>query len=146
MSESEEEMPCIRTYAAQIRNLMSENIRSEKDLVGLIAVCICAKMGGTLDKWRVSAEAEQAELADFQSKYQSVGMPLTLMTNGAHRPRALLFKALADLFGIPCSLDRGGFKKCWNVVLIRAKEKHVRGDTQTPPFQFFFSAYSQNPN
>ena len=46
-----------------------------------------------------------------------------MMTAGAHRPRAILFKALADAFGIPCSLERGGYRKVWNVVLLRSKKR-----------------------
>ena len=48
-----------------------------------------------------------------------------MIRNGVHEPRALIFKALADIFGIPCSLDRGGYNKCWNTVLLCSKDKHV---------------------
>ena len=111
----------------QIREIIENNgVKSEKDLVRIIANVVCDRLGGVMDKWRVSYEAEELEMANLQSKHASVVVPITMMTAGAHRPRSILFKAMADAFGIPCSLERGGYHKVWNIVLLRSKKAVVR--------------------
>jgi len=96
-------------------------IKSEKELVRAIAVAVSDRMGGILEKWRVSAHAEDMEVADLQLQHQSVVIPISMLTSGGFRTRALLFKAMCDVFGIPCSVERGEYSRMWNVVLLQSK-------------------------
>ncbi|XP_035704969.1 uncharacterized protein LOC118434799 [Folsomia candida] len=96
-------------------------IRSEKELVRSIAVAVSDRMGGILDKWRASAHTEDVEVADLQLKHKSVVIPISMINNGGFRTRALLFKAMCDVFGIPCSVERGEYSRMWNVVLLQSK-------------------------
>jgi len=115
-------------------------------MVRLIAETVCDRMGGVIDKWKVSTmicsvnslekrdgesihdcpfqksiHTEDLEIASLQKKYQSVAIPITMIQNGAYKCRSILFKAMADSFKIPCTLERGDFHKMWNVVSLRIK-------------------------
>jgi hypothetical protein len=100
----------------------TEGTSSEIELLKVIARVVSNRFGGPVDKLKVSYESEELELANLQQQFQSIVVPITMLSAGSHRPRAILFKALADAFGIPCSLDRGGYRKVWNVVLIRSQK------------------------
>lgn len=61
-------------------------------------------------------------------------VPISFLTTGTYRVRALVFKAICDLFGIPCSLETGDYRKTWNVVLLRPDERFV--NIQASQFDF----------
>ncbi|CAG7837737.1 unnamed protein product [Allacma fusca] len=99
-----------------------EGSSSEGEVLKVIARVVSDRLGGPVDKLKVSYESEELELANLETQFTSVVVPITMLSAGSHRPRAILFKALTDAFGIPCSLDRGGYRKVWNVVLIRSQK------------------------
>jgi len=74
---------------------------------------------------QVGAHAEELEVADLQTQHESVVIPITMISHASFRSRAIVFKAICDIFGIPCSLERGEYRKTWNVVLLQSKKLQV---------------------
>ncbi len=76
--------------------------------------------------YQFTANSEDIEVENIQNQYKSLIVPISFLTTGTYRVRALVFKAICDLFGIPCSLETGDYRKTWNVVLLRPDERFVK--------------------
>ncbi|CAL8144376.1 unnamed protein product [Orchesella dallaii] len=120
----QEQQQDLQDVIETIRNQRA-SITSEPSLVRVIAKVVSNRFGGPLDKWRFTASSEDVEIENIQNLYKSIIIPISFLATGAFRTRAVVFKALCDMFGLPCSLETGDYKKAWNVVLLRPDAKFV---------------------
>ena len=70
----------------------------------MLASLVSEQFGGAISKSRVSRCGYEIEIVELKRARASNILPLGLIKKGLYRERALLFKLLADLTGIPATL------------------------------------------
>uniref|UniRef100_T1IY27 Armadillo repeat-containing protein 3 n=1 Tax=Strigamia maritima TaxID=126957 RepID=T1IY27_STRMM len=91
--------------------------------VNALAKLVSDKMGGKFGIDSIHTYSPELEISYLKCKYTSNVLPIGSLTKSLFRSRALLFKAMADHIGIPCSLVRGTLRRVWNEVLLPPKRQ-----------------------
>lgn len=74
--------------------------------VRVLADVVSDTMGGPICKNRLSESGYEMEIVEIKRARNSNIIPVGLIKKGLYRERALLFKLLADIFGVPATLGR----------------------------------------
>ena len=77
--------------------------------VGVLASLVSDQFGGRISKSEVSRCGYEVEIVELKRSRQSNIIPLGHIKKGLYRERALLFKLLADLTGVPATLGNENF-------------------------------------
>jgi hypothetical protein len=90
------------------------------DRVIRLAKLVCERMGGQVEPVRLPDLGYKFKVTEAKLRLNSNVIPIGALKVGGFYHRALLFKAIADRFDIPCSLHRGDYGRAWNVVALRS--------------------------
>nr|XP_057915361.1 armadillo repeat-containing protein 3-like isoform X2 [Doryrhamphus excisus]XP_057915362.1 armadillo repeat-containing protein 3-like isoform X2 [Doryrhamphus excisus] len=93
-------------------------LKDEEEQYAALAWYVSAAMGGPIEREDLDAFAWLQHLAELKLQVKSNVIPIGMIRKGIHCHRALLFKYLADYFGLRCTLVRGEYNRAWNEVLI----------------------------
>jgi len=92
--------------------------------VGVLASLVSDQFGGRISKSEVSSCGYEVEIVELKRSRQSNIIPLGHIKKGLYRERALLFKLLADLTGVPATLEQSDYGRAWNCVILNSRS-HV---------------------
>lgn len=104
-------------YLLEVQEKVSP-IADLKQQVISLAEYVSEKLGGSIDRGQVSNFSYELPISQLKYNLESNVVPIGLITSGIHYHRALLFKALSDRCGIPCSLVRGQYNRAWNEIML----------------------------
>jgi len=103
--------------------------------VRLLAQIVTEQLGGPVSKNRISESGYEMEIVEIKRARSSNIIPLGLIKKGLYRERALLFKLLADITGVPATLEQGDYGRAWNCVIINKRERVI--DLMGDPGAFY---------
>ena len=107
--------------------------------VRTLAKLVAEQLGGPVNLRTVANLGYSTQIARIKADLASHAVPIGRLRRGALRHRAFLFKALADMFGVPCSLERSSDGwRMWNCVNVKGESRMV--DLMMKPGE----AYSMN--
>ncbi|KAI3471857.1 hypothetical protein Pfo_028510 [Paulownia fortunei] len=99
--------PSLKELQNRIHNLSSSCITT-KEIVDQLAKLVCNHMGGAASSGEDGIVTIWKECSDdLKDCLGSVVLPIGSLSVGLCRHRALLFKVLADIIGLPCRIARG---------------------------------------
>ncbi|XP_075512982.1 serine/threonine-protein kinase CTR1-like isoform X1 [Primulina tabacum] len=99
--------PSLRELQNRIHNMSSSSI-TPKEVVDHISKLVCNHMGGATSNGEddlISIWKESSD--DLKDCLGSIVLPIASLSVGLCRHRALLFKVLADIIGLPCRIAKG---------------------------------------
>uniref|UniRef100_A0A8C9N8A5 Armadillo repeat containing 3 n=1 Tax=Serinus canaria TaxID=9135 RepID=A0A8C9N8A5_SERCA len=91
-------------------------LTSTREQVVALAQFVAEKMGGPIEKEELHNFCWELDMSEIEFDLKSNIVPIGTIKRGTFYHRALLFKVIADRFGIGCSLVRGKYNRCWNEV------------------------------
>ena len=74
--------------------------------VRLLAQLVADEMGGKINKNYISQSGYEMEIVEIKRARNSNIVPLGMIKIGLYRERALLFKLLCDMCGVPVTLGK----------------------------------------
>lgn len=95
--------------------------------VEILAEFVCHRMGGVIKPVDIGNYDYKSEIQAIKNKCESNVLSIGSIVHGFFNHRALLFKALADRCGIPCSLYRGNHCRAWNGVILFLDDNEEEG-------------------
>jgi len=94
--------------------------------VKVLAKLVSDRHGGAVNIRTVATLGYTSQIARIKAELSSHAVPIGRLKRGALRHRAFLFKALADTFDVPCSLERSADGwRMWNCVNVKGEAKLV---------------------
>jgi len=103
--------------------------------VRLLAQLVADEMGGKINKNYISQSGYEMEIVEIKRARNSNIVPLGQIKIGLYRERALLFKLLCDMCGVPVTLEQGDYGRAWNCIILNNRPQVV--DLMGDPGAFY---------
>ncbi|XP_010005320.1 PREDICTED: armadillo repeat-containing protein 3 [Chaetura pelagica] len=91
-------------------------LTTTREKIVALAQFVADKMGGPIERDKLHDFNWQLHISEIEFELKCNVVPVGKIKKGTFCHRALLFKAIADRIGIPCSLVRGEYNRAWNEV------------------------------
>lgn len=116
--------PDYTDFSTTVEKAMAACKDSFQAQVKSLSKLVAERMGGPVNLRTVANLGYTTQIARIKADLGSHAVPIGKLSRGALRHRAFLFKALADLFGVPCSLERSedGWRM-WNCVTVKGEQR-----------------------
>ncbi|XP_077592304.1 armadillo repeat-containing protein 3-like isoform X2 [Stigmatopora nigra] len=102
-----------------------EPLNEQQEQYVALARLVAEITGGSIAKDQLDTFPWLQHLDELRCKMRCNLIPIGMISKGFHCHRAILFKYLADVIGLRCTLVRGDYNRSWNEVLLH------KGDTCT---------------